>query len=562
MIALREISRYRFYLLLIIPIFVGVTEVVIKYTDSFPGIRDYVKGRTIPDVLVRSGKTGKEMRLLEYRSLSNFELEGFDRDVSPEDMPSSKSVLEVARSTGLPTLSIAIDPDDLLNRDTGLIMNYTKRGRNWERPAYVSFFDNGQLLFASGTGLRIHGGASRAASLKSFRLYFRALYGKEKFMPGVLFEGEGDPIRSLIIHNDLRTKINGHLEEEWRFMNPISYELAREIGCNVPDTQPVQFYVNGVYQGLSFLTEHISGDYLKARYGHQDFIFARTKVTRPKGTSLVEIGNRQKYENFQDWAKSAPVPLAMKEVEKKVDLAGLTNWMISILYAGVTDPFQGPVLLDERNPNARWFWINWDMDHAFMDYYNQVESPSDIDNFGGQSPVLNRDRTRSIIFDRLRRESPEYRMFFLSRITEVLNHILTREKVSGIIARYENMAISFGISNRAFLEVVKVFVRERPAVLRGQLNTYFKAGDNYRLKVSSSIPLNFMVDGHEKKDRYTGWYFADTPVSIEIPEAYQQLTGIWVINGSEIPIVESRLKHYLSSDTEIEILLAQKSDDS
>lgn len=552
----RKISDRRFLSLLLLPILIGGIGLIIGYTDSFTKYRNYVSGQTIPDVLVKSGKTGKEVRMLEYRSLAGFELEGFDRDLAPADMPSSRSLRETAQRTGLPTLSIVLDPDDLLNRDTGLLANYSRRGRSWERPAYVSFFEDGQLQFATGAGLRVHGGASRAATVKSFRIYFRELYGRKQFGSDVLFAGQGDPIRSLIVHNDLRIKSSGEQDEEWRFMNPISYELAREIGCIVPATKAVQFYLNGVDQGLFFLTEHISSSYFQAHFGHDDFIFARTKVTRPKGSSLVEKGSRRKYDEFRDWPKTAAAPLEMEEVAKRVDLEGLTNWMISILYAGVTDPFQGPVLLDESDPNARWFWINWDMDHAFMDYYSQVAHPWEIDNLGGRSAVLNRNRTRSIIFDRLRRESPEYRAYFLTRITEVLNHILTQERVGQLVAGYEGIAISHGIENRAFLEVIKDFVRERPAVLRSQMKTYFVAGDDYRLTISSPVPLKLIVDGYETDNGYSGWYFASTPVSIELPREYGNLVDTWVVNGSKLPIEEPWLKLNLTSDTEVELLLA------
>lgn len=556
---MRKVPQHRLITLFLLPVVIGGIGLAIKYTDGFIEFRDYAQGRTIPDVLVRSGKTGKEVRLLEYRSLAKFELEGFDRDLAPGDMPSSKNLEAVALQTRLPTLSIVINPDDLLNRDTGLLANYSKRGRSWERPAYVSYFENGYLRFATGAGLRVHGGGSRSDVQKSFRLHFRKLYGRPQILSRALFEGEGDPIRSIVVHNDIRIKRKGKANEEWHFMNPLAYELAREIGCITPSTQPVQLYLNGVYQGLSVLTEHISGNYLKAHFGHDDFVFARTKVTRPKGTSLVETGNRQKFDDFRNWPKTAPEPLQMSEVEKRVDLRNMTNWMISILYAGVTDPFQGPVLLDEKDPNALWFWINWDMDHAFMDFYDQEDFPWDIDNFTGSSAVLNRNRTRSIIFDRLRRESPEYRVFFLKRFTEVLNHILTQAKVSEKVARYEDMAISYGISDRAFLEVIKDFVMERPAVLRRQLDKYFNAGDSYKLHISSPIPIDIKVDGHWVGDEFVGWYFTDTPARIVIPESYRQLVDAWIINGEEIKMDKPYIELHLSSDTEIKVLLSRTS---
>ncbi len=244
----------------------------------------------------------------------------------------------------------------------------------------------------------------------------------------------------------------------------------------------------------------------------------------------------------------------MSDVEEEVDLINMTNWMISILYAGVTDPFQGAALLDETDPNARWFWVNWDMDHAFMDLYDQAALPWEIDNFNGRSGVLKKKKPRSIIFDRLRRESPEYRIFFLRRITEVLNHILTPERVSQKVARYEDIASSYGISDRTFLEMLQDYVKGRPAALRRQLNTFFDAGDSYRLSISSRIPLDIRVDGYQVGQAYTGWYFADTPARITIPESDRQLIGAWVVNGDEILMSEPNIELNLSSDTHVEIM--------
>ncbi len=551
---LRHVLHHRVFPLFLLPIVIGGVGLAINHADGFLGFRNYVQGRTIPDVLVKSGRTGKELRLIEYRSLADFELEGFDRDLAPKDMPSSKNLKAIALQTGLPTLSIVIDPDDLLNRNTGLIANYSKRGRSWERPAYASYFENGELRFATGAGLRVHGGKSRAALLKSFRLYFRELYGSSQIPSEVLFDGEGDPIRSIVVHNDVRNKRSDKASAEWHFMNPLAYDLAREIGCITPSTQPVQFYLNGVYQGPYVLTEHISADYLKAHFGHDDFVFARMKRDRLKGSPLVERGNRQLFDDFQNWLNTMSAPLKMSEVEEKIDLINMTNWMISILYAGVTDPYQGAALLDETDPNARWFWVNWDMDHAFMDFYDQVALPWEIDNFNGRSGILKKKKPRAIIFDRLRRESPEYRIFFLTRITEVLNHILTPERVSQKIARYEDIASSYGISDRAFLEAIKEYVKERPAVLRRQQNTYFDAGDSYRLSIRSRTPIDIRVDGYEVGDEYVGWYFADTPARIEIPESDRQLSGAWVVNGDEILMSEPNIELNLSSDTHVEIM--------
>ena len=36
-----------------------------------------------------------------------------------------------------------------------------KHGTEWERPGWVSFFENGRLVYSTGVGVRVHGGSSR-----------------------------------------------------------------------------------------------------------------------------------------------------------------------------------------------------------------------------------------------------------------------------------------------------------------------------------------------------------------------------------------------------------------
>ena len=253
--------------LLILGIGLGVSRF-----DAFPRFRAYVGNASVPKTLVRLGRSGKALRLLDYRSLAGTRLEGFDSKIEPEKMPSTTILDPAVVSKGLLTLSVVVDSDDLLNRDTGLITNYNKKGRSWERPAYATFFRDGKLLFATGAGLRVHGGKSRSMQHKSMRLYFRKLYGAPSASLDLVGGDPRSSIHTIVIHNGLnQKKVDGQVTE-WHYLNPIAYEVARRIGCIVPSTKPVEFYINGAYQGPYVLTEHITGDFLQAHFGHDDFV--------------------------------------------------------------------------------------------------------------------------------------------------------------------------------------------------------------------------------------------------------------------------------------------------
>ena len=425
----RSIARsIDFWLVVAVPVLILVLGLAIDRFDLFHELREHVNSRAVPETLVRSGRTGRELRLLDYRPLAGISLEGFDSTLAPEELPSSTLVAEVARKSRLPTVSVVVDSDDLLNRETGLIANFDKRGRSWERPAYVSYFQAGDLVFGVGAGLRVHGGKSRDMTAKSFRLYFRQIYGSPSLSRNLIFGGASKPVKSLIIHNDIRTKYGKEVNKDWHFVNPIAYEIAKRIGCITPATKPVQFYLNGVYQGAYVLTERTTTpNFLVSRLGHDDFFLADTKSD--DGTSTLKQGSDTELRELNDWSRSAPAPLSMAEVAERVNLRNLTDWFISILYSGTTDPFQGMIARDRAGKDTRWFWTNWDMDHSFMDLYRQASVPWEIDTFTGRGGyIAKQDRdVRAVIFNRLRLESPEYRRYFLSRLVRVLNHELTPE---------------------------------------------------------------------------------------------------------------------------------------
>ena len=83
---------------------------------------------------------------------------------SPSQFPSSRVVPPAELERADSVLSVYTEARYLHDPTIGLLANPTRIGRDWERPATVSYFRNGQLQFASNIGLRVHGGKSRTGS--------------------------------------------------------------------------------------------------------------------------------------------------------------------------------------------------------------------------------------------------------------------------------------------------------------------------------------------------------------------------------------------------------------
>ena len=183
-----------------------------------------------------------------------------------EDFPSSKVIDKQSLKKGWPLVSIVIDQDDLYHPDKGIIPNKTFRGRNWERPAYFSYFDeNGKNTYASMVGVRIHGG-KRVQLYSSFRLYFRKKYGLSRFTefkPEIKFSSNKVSLKRLVVHHT-KWPPGG-----WVFNNPLAYDISKRIGCVVPETKLTMLFINGIEQGIHFLTPQINDGLLKSYFGHK-----------------------------------------------------------------------------------------------------------------------------------------------------------------------------------------------------------------------------------------------------------------------------------------------------
>ena len=438
------------------------------------------------------------------------------------DFPSTTALPEEEIARGLPLIAIGIDPAHLYDPETGLLTHLQARGRAWERPARMSYYDEGRLVFASGVGLRLHGGASRLFSKhKSYRFYFRRQYGAAQFRPGVLFGGRVDPIRSLVLHNDVRMDANGR---PWHFVNPLAYDITTAAGALAAETKIARVFVNGELHGVYVITERLrdnmTPELLVPRFGHADFA--------------------ADYNSWRELARqvSELQPIRMDGVAAHIDIDNLTRWFISVLFCATEDNFQGPQLKDLSDPDGRWFFINWDMDHSFMDFNQQADVPWEHDTFrivlerAGEARRGWRDsEVRSIVLTTMLAEDAEYQAYFKRTFDEVMNHRLTREFLDERFAYYARMAQPFDVQGREYLETLQAFLTHRPAVLREQAEQYLNTRPSRSVTVRPGGPGRVLVDGHPIRAGFDGRYFPDARVRVEIAGAYHDAFDHWRVDG-------------------------------
>ena len=502
----------------------------IKYAipNDFYGLFDKTTGNFDIDNIIK----------LDTRGLANSD--GWDApgNLISSKIPSSINLNDDIIKTGLPILSIVVAEKDLYDFETGIFANYKERGRRWERPGFISYYEYGRLHFATGVGIRVHGQKKETA----LRLYFRDMYGINQFKPGILFSVNSEPIKHLVIHDDTR---------KFHFINPLAYDIARRIGCYAPETKPVKLFLNGRPYCEKFsmsLTEHLSKEYLNAHLGHNDFIFFRNKGRKDEPIE---------YKNLLKWVNDRNVKMTMEEVKKNVDLDNLVYWWISQFFCANTDIYQGLAVLDKTKNDEKWYWINWDMDHSFR---NKYES-KDIDLWE-QKQIFKDLRTRNYeqrprakLFQRLINEDTEFIRYFEQKVMISLNHLLTDDFLSERLNYYQSVASKFKIpdSLQGFDQIRK-FLSFRPSFFRKLMTKYFSSSESYRCSIKIPTNFNYMVDGFDKNNDYEGWYFKGAKIIFEFKNNNDRENYHIFINGKPFDSPEIIYTHEIKSNTNIKLV--------
>jgi formylglycine-generating enzyme required for sulfatase activity len=472
--------------------------------------------RRIPSWLVIVATGAICVGTLTLESADLFPTWRFAVQWSPAALTSSRAVPASEIASGVPVLSLTMKDADLNDPAKGLLTNKDEHGEEWEREGSVSYFNGGRLIFASGVGVRIHGGGSRiTAPRPGFRLYFRRKYGIRELPNGVLFSPAAQPVRRLVVHDDVRR--DGKID--WYFANPLAYDIARAIGAIAPETQPVRFFLNGEYYGPFVLTERFDERYFAAHWGYDDILLSQDAMN-----------------TLWDWVKTTR-PLTMANVSKYVNIGNMTRWFVAVAFTATRDAYQGPgQFLDKTKRTGGWFWVNWDMDQSFRDwnldsYQYLLERVAE--GRRGRNPA----EPRSVIISELIAGDPEYRTYLKRVVQKALNHQLTDAFLMERYEHYLTTATELQIRRLEYLPHLREFLERRRDFFRLISEQWLNSPPSHRVSVVAPANIDVVIDGERVRNGYSGLYFPDIDLMADIAVADRQrqaFTG-WSVNGQLRP---------------------------
>ncbi len=201
------------------------------------------------------------------------ELELAGRQLPPAELPSSRLAPAPWRDAGPPLVSLWLDPC----RTARVHSRPWMPGRETEETGWISFFEHGKLQFAAPVGVRIHGGVSRRYPPYGYRFSFRSEHGAAG-LPGRLVSPELAtpllPLARFVISELDDEDTDGSV---WAFPGEVAYEIGRRLGAFTPRTRPVGFSLNGAPATVYSISEHLDGEFLRRRHGHDNFELHRGK---------------------------------------------------------------------------------------------------------------------------------------------------------------------------------------------------------------------------------------------------------------------------------------------
>lgn len=542
--------------------FIIVSTYAMDRLSTFLSLKNRLQSRSVPSGMLNYGSLAKIMKqlglvrvvpndntLFSHTDIEHTDIDGnlfqrkrqitdFMYSANPggmKSMPASNVISPEDFREGWPLISIVANDEDLYDPEKGIILNYQKKGIPWERLSSVSYYDeNGVLAFSGNAGLRLHGGKLRKER-PGFRLYFRKQYGVQK-LAGEILGLDVKSIKTLVIHDNR--------PQERLFTNDLAFDIARRIGCVVPVTKPVLFFLNGKSKGIYFISEHLSRRQWREHFSHDNFVLYRFKGENDKEAKVAFIG-------MQRWLSNGSVRFTMEEALKYIDIDNFTRWTISVIFCGTGDAHQGLMLLNksEVKGGARYFFVNWDMEASFgfdtvdSEKYNWQKSGFEI-----ALPGNGRMVPRAILLARLLRESPEYKSYFIRMNMDILNHLLTPDFFAERVGFYKKLLDSYGGEKR-FTPEMEEFFKYRGDFIREQICSYFKICEIYTCRIRNYENRKLIIDGYPESSDYRGKYFKNWEMTAEPHESCRDSFLYWLVNGQKIS--KPRLAFGVVADMEI-----------
>jgi len=468
----------------------------------------------------------------------------------------------------LPVFSIITDPANLFDDSIGIYVpginhtgdagtgNFRERGIEWERPAHLSFFEDGEEVISQEVGLRIHGGYTRRFPQKSLRVYARSTYGENTLDYDFFGDGDFESYKRLLLRQS---------GNDWNFSmfrDGTIQDIWEHVGMEGQRFRPAVAFINGEFWGLHHIRERQDKHYLNRKFGlKEDEIDILTR------NRVVKEGDSLHYQAMIDFisANDMTSDAVLDQLGTMMDLGNFMAYYTLQCYCGNTDwPHNNIDYWRKRTdytPDApyghdgRWRWLVYDLDRCLgysnvnTNMINWITSPTGNNRGAWATFVI-----RSLL------ENQRFRYEFINRMADHLNSTLNEERVLDYIETNRSSIVNVieehierwrrpqSITSwNSQVNSMRNFAQQRPVRMRNHIRSYFQISSNINITLDvnesdyGSININSLLVNADlpavdpvSPYPWTGIYFHDIPVKLAAASNSGYQFDFWTIGGDTL----------------------------
>lgn len=469
----------------------------------------------------------------------------------------------------VPVVSLITDPENLFDYEKGIYVpgkvfddwaqkfpnqeitpgtpaNYTQKGRIWERPGHMEFFDaQGNVGFSLNAGIRISGNWSRAVQQKPLRIFARKIYDEKNEIQYPIFltpvsehirENEEKEYKSITLRN------SGGDFYGTRFKDIMIQSLVQNLKVDTLDYRTVVVFLNGEYWGLYNMRERYDASYFKHHYGLEDtelaVLYYNNKIDIGSSGDDLHYQEMLQYMRENDIRNSAHY----QYIKTKMDMENYIDYCVVQIYIGNHDWPGNNVRYwrkktEEYRPQAayghdgRWRWVMWDTDSGFKDATRKTLEHATIANYpegrGNGNPPWSTFLLSSLL------KNEEFKKAFINRLADLLNTHFQTEKViehinllqSKIAPEIPEHIARWGISGDSVeawenhVQKLRDFAQNRPRYMIDNMLRYFDLEGTANITIDSTnysggiVKIN-TIQVKEEAYPWSGSYFQNIPITI------------------------------------------------
>ena len=423
--------------------------------------------------------------------------------------------------------------------------NFFMKGAEWEREAFLTIFDKGEMILQQNVGIRVKGGATRNYPAKSFNIYARKKYGKSRIEADILNDNYD-------INGNLITSYKGLSVRSVYDNSRIRDIIGRDIfysrkGLTFTNMKFSVLFLNGEYWGLYILQERLSDDFIEKNY-----LIPSDNVVLAKDNE-IEDGPEEEYTKFKEFCieyskKDLTDEKIYEEIKNFIDINSLIELFATGIFIGNNDwPGKndgmwkniGEKLEGNEYSDGKWRFLIYDLDYSMNSYSVSTDS------FKHAQSRVNRAEINSLFLSLLENNT-DFQKRFVNIYCDYANEVYSPQKVKKILEKYRdnyielvpNTLLRWGRSNfdsklEGFanckskylndIDSIINFYENRPNYTLQHMKDFIGLkGDvidlTIEIKGKGNVQINSIIPD-VSNGKWTGKYFSRIPIKIKaIPQ--------------------------------------------